>query len=251
MAASQPQQPRASSRKTATGKSKGKQPAGISKSTETTAPTVKHTVHGRFQKEAEEHLARQNGQNEVDDSVMDMDSNDEDSTLRNKSLPPPKVRKTKRAPTLKQYITSKDKSEDVQLSLQDTIVHVPALRDLLYKSLPAQVAESIRPEMEEMERRRKEKSDERKRKAVERQGLSTITEEVGIMSIQHEKELTSQMAMEIDKDNSRTRVSARSPIVMTRIKNLEIKALCDTGAEVNVMSKVVAKQCGLAINSIS
>ncbi|RDI89698.1 hypothetical protein Vi05172_g562 [Venturia inaequalis] len=37
--------------------------------------------------------------------------------------------------------------------------------------------------MEEMERRRKEKSNERKRKAVERQGLSTITEEVGIISI--------------------------------------------------------------------
>ncbi|KAE9961123.1 hypothetical protein EG327_006679 [Venturia inaequalis] len=133
--------------------------------------------------------------NEVDDSVMDMDSDDEDSTLRNKSLLLPKVRKTKRAPTLKQYITSKDKSEDgirvarnilqqsVQLSLQDAIVHVPALRDLLYKSLPTQVAESIRPKMEEIERRRKEKSDKRKRKAVERQGLSAITEEVGIMSI--------------------------------------------------------------------
>ncbi|KAE9969905.1 hypothetical protein EG327_010435 [Venturia inaequalis] len=111
---------------------------------------------------------------------MDMDSDEDDSTLRNKSPLLPKVRKAKRAPTLKQYITSKDKSEDsirvagnilqqsVQLSLQDAIVHVPALRDLLYKSLPIQVAESIRPEMEEMERRRKEKSDERKRKAAER-----------------------------------------------------------------------------------
>ena len=43
--------------------------------------------------------------------------------------------------------------------------------------------------------------------------------------------------MEINRDNNRTRVSAKSPILIARIKNLEVRALYDIGAEVNVISK--------------
>lgn len=61
--------------------------------------------------------------------------------------------------------------------------------------------------------------------------------------------LTSDLALQIDKDNSRCRVSSRSPTVTVRVADVEVRTLYNTRAEVNIIVEVVAKRCGLAINS--
>ena len=215
-------------------------------------PTVKHAIRGRFQEAAASHFEAQNDER---DGMTSGDESDGAAELNQSQEQP--LRKS-RNPTLRQYVTKRDRTKDgirlasnileqpITISLQDAVTHIPAFRDLLYSSLPDEIAENVTPELEEMERRRRKKREERKARAAAAKG-----DRGGINNFGRAGKLTADVVESVDKANNRARVSAKSPISRIQIGGCEISSLLDSGAEVNVITQKAANRCRLGINNFS
>lgn len=179
--------------------------------------------------------------------------NDEDEGMTDSALAA-KGKKRRRAimmPHLLDEATSSDSSiverimqQRVEVPILDIIAKMPGVRGLLFKRLPADMADPVREKLEEREEARKAEVARKKADKV----LVPFTTNAR-SNLAHVSNIT---ANEIDRiiGAGNAVFRAEVPAVDMAIGKIKVTCLIDSGADINVMREDIAEKSGVPIGNL-